>query len=182
MHINTPLAPPTLYQPLTITDVVKMHDSTASEINSWGDPTGPFLEFKEDLPPRSFTVKQLDEIVAGDYSEVKMAYSAIEDHWLLDALSGLNWWVEVATYLVIHQNPVPERAKPLPLLNEALSSYTAALAEGHYTERNSETKGCPPHPATMEFMKRYRLYTVSICATAQRLCPDADLEWLLNQA
>jgi hypothetical protein len=134
------------------------------------------------LPHRSFTLKQLDEIVAGNYGEVKMAEYAIEDQWLLDALSGLNWWVEVATYLVIHQNPVPERAKPLPLLNEALSSYTAALAERHYTERNSDTKGCPPQPATMEFMKRYRLYTLSICATARRLCPKADLSWLLKQA
>jgi hypothetical protein len=74
MHASTPIAPSTPPQPLTITDVVKMHDSTASEIDSsWGDPTGPLLELKEDLPHRSFTLKQLDEIVAGNYGEVKMA-------------------------------------------------------------------------------------------------------------
>jgi hypothetical protein len=34
MHASTPIAPSTPPQPLTITDVVKMHDSTASEIDS----------------------------------------------------------------------------------------------------------------------------------------------------
>jgi hypothetical protein len=107
-----------------------------------------------------------------------LAANPIDDEWLSDILPALNWWIDVAGILSTFQNLRTERGETLPLLNEALSSYTAALAEVAFHGAGPRRS----YPASMELMKRSRPYTRSVCALAQRLCPEADLGWLWKQA
>jgi hypothetical protein len=134
-------------------------------------------EFASDLPHVHFTGEQLDLIVSGTQSEETETPFA-DGYYLSYVLPALNWWIELAEALSTFQKRGAERARLLPLLNDVLSSYTNAVAEGicystHLTGRA---------PASMELVKRYRLYTRSVCALAQQICSEADLGWLLKQA
>jgi len=156
-----------------------MIDSTVSEFREDISLALACLnEFAEDSPEVHFSAAQLDSIVSDGYNEEEIREKFIEDRWLSDLLPALNWWIDVASILSTFQEIRNERGETLPLLNEALSSYTAALAEG-------AIYGAGPgrsYPASMELLKRYRLYTRSVCALAQQICPGADLSWFVGQA
>ncbi len=67
----------------------------------------------------------------------------------------------------------------LSLLNDTLSSYTAALAKTmHYSDVPHEEG----FPANFELLKRYRLYTRYLCELARELWPKVKLGWLYQQA
>jgi len=134
-------------------------------------------EFASDLPHVRFTGEQLDLIVSGEQDE-EMESSFADGYYLSYVLPALNWWIELAETLSTFQKRGTERTKLVPLLNDVLSSYTNAVAEGPCYS-TAQTRRVP---ASMELLKRYRLYTRSVCALAQQICPGADLSWLVGQA
>jgi len=141
----------------------------------------------EDPPRLVFPVSYLDEVIEGKADVVEQLEKDMADgYYLHSILPAIEWWIGVTNALALGrgkrwvvENPRFEKRKSklLQLLNDALSSYAAALAEGIYFSESLERS-----PAGVELLKRYRLYTRAVCATAQKIWPDVDLGWLLKQA
>jgi hypothetical protein len=144
------------------------------------------VESKENPPHLRFTVDELDKIVEGKQGE-EMESSFADGFYLSYVLPALNWWIDVSESIALGRSMggitcEPEfegqRAKLIVLLNDALSNYAAALAEGPYFTDSISALA----PAGMEFLKRYRLYTRAVCDFGQEVWPEVDLGWLSKQA
>jgi hypothetical protein len=143
----------------------------------------------ENRPTLTIPVEHLDEIVAGTYDNVQELEAGFaEGHYLHAFLPALEWWIDVSKALtvanvinLVNEEPFAAETKQDPglvkLLNDALSIYAAALGEA------PEFSGAyyRPMPATMEFLRRYRMYTRAVCAFAQQVWPNMDLGRLLEQ-
>jgi hypothetical protein len=139
-----------------------------------------------DAPHRYFTVAELELIVKGE--DTKDLESSLADGiYMQGILPAIEWWIQVADCLLCgtgikskfaDEEFEEQRTKLLSLLNDVLSSYSAALAEGTwYSLHNADRV-----PAGVELLKRYRLYTRYVCAFAREIWPNLNLEWLLKQA
>jgi hypothetical protein len=157
------------------------------------------LEYSNNPPSLCFSVDTLDGIVAGK-SDTKSVEEGFKNDYYLDGrgfkgaqylveiLPSLGWWVKVTMALsysgyaqdLLDFEPVFEREKTklLELLSDVLSSFAAALAE-NTSFSNSSSKLAP---ASIELLKRYRLYTRAVCDVAEEAWPIVDLDWLLKQA
>ena len=143
-------------------------------------------ECGEDLPHICFTLDELDIIVEGEHTE-NLEPLFEDGTYLRQVLPALDWWIWVTDSLnqgrsmngaFAEAEFEEQRAKLLFLLDDVLSSYTAALAEGPIYSA-CHTNG---HSAGLELMKRYRIYTRYVCAFAQDVWPAVDLGWLLNHS
>jgi hypothetical protein len=143
-------------------------------------------ECGEDLPHIRFTLDELDVIVEGKQTE--SLEPLFEDGtYLRQVLPALDWWIWVADSLNLGRSMngafaeaefEEQRAKLLFLLDDVLSSYTAALAEGPiYSGCRSSS-----YSAGLELLKRYRQFTRYVCAYAREMWPGVELGWLLKQA
>jgi hypothetical protein len=139
---------------------------------------------RESLPYTFLTINELDEIVEGKDTE-DLEHSIADGIYLKNVLPAIDWWTDVALDVAGGNGMEDEYYTPaydaqknglLALLNDALSSYTAALTETAL-HRDSERI-----PAGMELLKRYRLFTRYVCAFAQEVWPNVDMGWLLKQA
>jgi hypothetical protein len=137
-------------------------------------------------PHPYFTVAELELIVQGE--DTKDLESSLADGiYMQEILSAIEWWISVADCLLCGTGIKSkfadaefeeQRTKLLSLLNDVLSSYSAALAEGTFYSRHNSLRV----PAGVELLKRYRLYTRYVCAFARETWPDVNFEWLLKQA
>jgi hypothetical protein len=138
-------------------------------------------------PTSHFSVMRLDEIADGKLDE-SIEHDFTFGFYKGSMLSNLDWWVEVMKTLAWggydeedadFNEPFEQKKENLiELLNDALSSFTASLAEDfRFTTADNRRSS----PATVEFLKRYRLYTRAVCAVAQESWPNADLGRLLMQ-
>lgn len=141
----------------------------------------------ENPPLVAFPVDMLDAILDGKEDTATIEAGFVAGCYLHSILPALDWWIDIskAFSLGSHTGSAghdrrfeKNKAKLLKLLNDALCSYTAALSEtGDFSEPLSLRT-----PAALELLKRYRLYTRAVCATAQKIWPNVDLGWLLKQA
>jgi hypothetical protein len=163
------------------------HESLAMIVNAAPAGITALAERRDDLPHFILTIDELDEIVEGKNADA-MESSFPGGSYLLDVLPALDWWVECTKALSLGKStdwidfhPVFEREKSklIELLNDALSSYAAALAEASFY---SDTKFGQAAPAGLELLRKYRLYTRHVCAVAREMWPDVNLDWLLKQA
>jgi hypothetical protein len=136
------------------------------------------------LPYNCLTIDELDAIVEGkDTGDLE---SSIADGiYLTHVLPAIDWWIDVALDVaggngMEYEFCIPaydvQKRNLLTLLNDALSSYSAALAEVAF-HCNSERI-----PAGMELLRRYRMLTQYVCSFAQEVWPNVDMGWLLKQA
>jgi hypothetical protein len=160
-------------------------ESLAMIVNAAPKGIAALAQCRDNLPHFILTIDELDEIVEGKNTDDLQASFACGGY-LTDVLPALDWWIQCTKALSlgtstdwIDFHPVFEREKSklTELLNDALSSYAAALAEGSYYSDNK----CAA-PAGFELLKRYRLYTRHVYAVARQIWPDVNLDWLLKQA
>ena len=148
-------------------------------------PIGELARCGDNRPILIFPVEDLDAILDGTYQYRKgLEADLLDGRYFHELLPAIGWWVEVTQALSIGRFESNEsvfdrrKDKIIELLNDALSSYAAALAEGNYFCDN-EPKGAP---ASIKFIKRYRLYTRAVCELAKEILPYVDLDWLFQQA
>jgi hypothetical protein len=107
-------------------------------------------------------------------------------------LPAIDWWTGALKAMSnagydeddIRYEPALERQKSklLGLLNDALCCYASAVAEdSHFSNPDSDIL-CREKPATVELLRRYRIYTRAVCALAKEAWPKADLDWLYKLA
>jgi hypothetical protein len=139
-------------------------------------------------PPRLvFPADYLDELVAGELNTEGLEADFIDGCYFDQILPSLDWWIDIMKALScggddpndIDFQPVFEKKKAnlLKLLKRVLSAYAEALAEDSYFSGSNSKRA----PASIELIKRYRLFTRAVCALAQELWPQADFGWLLRQ-
>lgn len=140
-------------------------------------------EFAEDLKHFGFSVAELDEIADEKNTEAHLK-SVADGVYLCSLLPSIDWWVGISTCLSfgrsaagIYGDPAfkKQRDRLLPLLNDTLTSYAPALA---VTQRYSDSDG---GAASLELLKRYRLFTRAVCEFARDVWPDVKLDWLYQQ-
>ena len=128
----------------------------------------------------------LDKIVEGKANTKELEEEFSYGYYMHEILPSLVWWINVSQALSLRRFDGPSHIQPvfdkhkdklIKVLNDALSQYALALAE------TNEYRGVHPEgaPASIELIKRYRLYTRAVCAVAQKVWPAVDLDWLLKQ-
>jgi hypothetical protein len=141
------------------------------------------VDYAGDLNVFGFSVAELDEIADGKNTEVHLE-SVGDGVYLFSLLPSIDWWAGISTCLSlgrstagIYGDPACEehRKRILPLLNDVLTSYAPALA---VTQLYSDSYG---GAASMELLKRYRIFTRAVCDFAHDVWPDVDLDWLYQQ-
>lgn len=153
-------------------------------------------ECYDSRPSLPIQVEDLDKIFDGKYENLKgLEGDIVFKQYLREYFPALEWWIKVTRALAYRQfddgsgSPgdlnwpfEEEKNNLLKLLNAALSLYAPSLEEDmnlYHLEFSSVEYGCAP--TSVEFLKRYRLYTRAVCAVAQKCWPDHDLGWLLQQ-
>jgi hypothetical protein len=141
----------------------------------------------ENPPHLVFPVDHLDELVAGESNTESLEAGFVDGRYFDQILPSLEWWIDIMRALSwggndpndIDIQPAFEKQKAnlLKLLKRVLSGYAEALAEDSYFSGSDSRRA----PASIELVKRYRLFTRAVCAVAQDLWPQADLGWLLRQ-
>jgi len=144
------------------------------------------LAESEDNAPGSyyFSSAELDEIVAGKNTEEHLVHVG-DTSYLSGLLPRLNWWIGISSDLSVGRSvagvfgdPMFERQRDalLPLLQEVLSCYPAAVAAAQ------RFSGLDGGIACLELLKRYRIFTRAVCDFAREVWPDVNLEWIIAQA
>jgi hypothetical protein len=141
----------------------------------------------ENPPHLVFPVDHLDELVAGESNTESLEAGFVDGRYFDQILPSLEWWIDIMRALSWGGNDPndvdvqpgfeKQKANLLKLLKRVLSGYAEALAEDSYFSGSDSRRA----PASIELVKRYRLFTRAICAVAQDLWPQADLGWLLRQ-
>jgi hypothetical protein len=153
-------------------------NDASSEIGSWLDHKPEFRVRVDELEAIAHGAK------AQEVSEV-MDFS----FWFDDFMPSLNWWREVSDSL-LHSKDVDLTLPPEPsfaahrqtlskLLNDTLSAFSPAWQVGCYVSDDWLENG---RATLLELLKRYRLFTRYVCALAQEIWPDVNLERLLEQS
>jgi hypothetical protein len=148
------------------------------------------VECGECVPTLGFPLEELDEIVdnpendpdSGGYKFVTCASSV---------LTAIGWWTDVMTAITfggydsddIDFQPafLQRKSELMGLLNDALSCYASALAEDCYFETPGSARKSTKNTATVELLRRYRIYTRAVCSVAKDAWPEGDLDWLFKQ-
>ena len=120
------------------------------------------------------TAKHLDEVAAGRASKKHTELSRSLIFHTDTASSSMSWWIRVL-YDVVHSRPehvVPER---LYTEMNAVYSCFSEVQRGHLQYKDYGDRAC------LEYLKRYRIFTRSVCALAKEAWPDENLQGLLDQ-
>jgi hypothetical protein len=121
-------------------------------------------------------VEGLDRIADGVATEDDSS-AVCDGAWFDDVLASLDWWRDAAEALLTndeeyYESPNPafsqQREEILRLLGDVLMAYVPAQRE--QVIYADETGG----PASLELLKRYRLFTPYVCAFAQELFPGTS--------
>lgn len=91
----------------------------------------------------------------------------------------LNWWKGIAIVLLDGarlQDDEKKRSEILSLFADVLAAYIPALKSGYSFDCDYENNG-----PRLEVLRRYHLFTRYVCAFAQEVWPDVNLERLLQQ-
>jgi hypothetical protein len=143
------------------------------------------VECHERAPRFAFSLEDVDQLVDNPEKNPDL------EGWRFGActqfvLPAIDWWTDVLKAMSnggydeenIGYQPALERQKPklLELLNDALCCYASAVAEDGHFCADSDT--FEKKPATVELLRRYRIYTRAVCAVAKEAWPMADLDWL----
>ncbi|WP_158792449.1 hypothetical protein [Granulicella sp. L60] len=136
-------------------------------------------------PTLTISVEDLDAIYEGRYKYARgLEEDLLDGRYFNEMLPAVGWWVEVTQALsrarFADNDTVFDRRKNLllKLLDDVLSTYAAALAEGN-SFCDTQPEGSP---ASIKFMRTYRMFTRAVCALAREIFPNVDLHWLLKQA
>jgi hypothetical protein len=81
------------------------------------------------------------------------------------------------TLLLPRPDNEKERNEICKLLSDVYGAYVPALKSGYSFDRNWDDNG-----AGLNLLKRYRLFTRSVCTLAQQVWPQANMERLLQEA
>lgn len=131
-------------------------------------------------------VNQLDEFADGEISD-DLRYGLGERGWWFDDfLAILNWWRSVSEVL-LGSTEAGDDLRPEPafshhrqalvkLMGDVMEAFVPAIQEGHTYSGDWMNV----FTASQELVKRYRLYTRYVCAFAQELFPDVNMERLLK--
>jgi hypothetical protein len=154
----------------------------------------------ESTPKFGFPLEELDEIVDNPEKDPgSEGYSFVT--CVEFVLPAIDWWTDVMRAIAtggydaddIDYQPAFSRRKSelMGLLNDALSCYASALAEDcnfgtpeedyEFETLNADNKPRKKNPATVELLRRYRIYTRAVCSVAKEAWPNADLVWLFKQ-
>jgi hypothetical protein len=120
-----------------------------------------------------FEVEELDRIADGAATEEDRGDVICEVQWFEGFLDSVDWWsTAVGSLLRKHHkfgsSPDPASAEQgeeiFRLLGDVLMAYVPAKREWIYADELDRE-------ASMELLKRYRLFTRYVCAFAQKLFP-----------
>lgn len=138
-------------------------------------------------PTLCLPVDLLDEIIEGKADTKSLEDDFLSGCYLHEILPSLDWWMDISNTIShgrfdrsTNVQTVFDKHKDrlIELLNDALCQYTSALAESNnFRDRDSDEA-----PASIELLKRYRLYTRAVCAFAKEVWPEVEFGWLLKQA
>jgi hypothetical protein len=125
----------------------------------------------------SFEVEELDRIADGVATEDDLSEISCDEEWFDDILKSVDWWRHAAEALLsndrkYYDSPNPafaqQREEILRLLSDVLLAYVPAQQE------QLIYAGDLGGPASLELLKRYRLFGRYVCAFAQKLFPGTS--------
>jgi hypothetical protein len=144
-------------------------------------------ELSEDTPIFCFSASGLDEMLLEDENIEGLENDISDGLYFGNILPAIQWWIDVSKALTIGRGDALDLYKPefkehranlITLVNDALSAYAAALAEAAEFSDKSSCRA----PASIELLKRYRLFTWYVRSFAREVWPGVDLGWLENRA
>ena len=138
----------------------------------------------------SYENSELDQIVAGenirDYSFQLFGGEYLEQRFHDD----LDFWELVILEIMVNSDEddfgaspekIARREKLLGLRSEVLNAYLATFREGYLFGACADGSVIREAPASIELLKRYRLFTRGVCEAAKEVWPNVNLQALFDQ-
>lgn len=154
------------------------------------EPSKPLCLLAEDLVKApdwlGFEVADLDKIVDGKMRRKIAPYLLFDGYLLSNIRKHIDSWIQIASDLNLGNGPeakfqpayARQRQALLGLMDDALSSYSAAFSQNSRWGERSDTKRVLDQKPVIELIKRYRLFTRYVCKFAKEVWPDVNLERL----
>jgi hypothetical protein len=129
------------------------------------------IEFRKCRLP--YEAKYLDEVAHGRKSKRHIEKAKDSTYYIDELYASTGWWTRIIYEASIGRN---RRRPPKELyeeMNDVFCCFAGVYRESHVYELDGHR--------TLELLKRYRIFTRSVCSFAQEVLPDMNLQALLDQ-